>query len=198
MGGVYPKGGIMFTRRRGFVSFAFLSLGIVFVALLTSLPQVASSVSSSYFSCPLSSFFPDNSASGYLSRTPAGSNSAFGDYRNLSSQFGGNLLCSLNLPHGSQIKNVTYDFYSNTDTGLPVSVDCYLKRLQLDVLGSAPTATNITSALNIRVLGRTQWTSQVNLNDAKVDNQLFSYYLSCSFPANNIDAGLVGAVVEYQ
>ncbi len=190
----------MFSARRGFLMLSIVAMGVITAALVGSTQMAVSlqSAGNDFFSCPLSGFLPEKSNVDFASHPPAGSSAPSADYRNITSGFGGTLLCSVHVPHGAKLELIKYDLFSSSATGLPVNVDCFLKRSDHRQFLDAPLAVNISRAPSIRVLGRSQWTATVDESNSRVDNQSFSYYLSCTFPVNDINAGMVGAIVEYQ
>lgn len=189
------------TARRGiYIGLAITGLALLgFVSNLGDLSfnSQAQSGSLGFYSCPMSNFLPANTSIGYQSTTPPGTQVPTADYRNITSVFGGTLLCGVNVPEGALLQSVKFVLFSGSATGLPVNVDCFLKRLPLQLLVIDPKATNIAQAASLPVIGRTVATATINPADATVDNENASYYVSCAFPPNNTNVGIVGASVAF-
>lgn len=192
----------MFTTARRGIYIGLAITGLALLGFASNLGDLAATSQAqdgtlSFYSCPMSDFLPANTEISYLSSTPPGSTAAQADYRNIDSFFGGTLQCGVHVPDGAVLQSVKFVFFSSTATGGAVNVDCFMKKLPLQLLVIDPRATNIAQAATIPVLGRTRATATVIQSEAVVDNENSSYYLSCTFPPNNTNAGIVGASVAY-
>ena len=182
----------------GLALVAVFAIGLTTNVIQLGIPLNAQSDDLGYASCSFAGFLPTAEGVEYRSSTPAGSAAQQADYRPITEDFGGTLLCPLNLPHGAELRRVSFDLYSASQTGVSELVDCFFKRQQIVNTFSTPRAETIVQVGGTPVFNRTQRSGTViSGNNSIVDNANYSYYVSCSIPQNDADIGVVGAVVEY-